>query len=275
MLPDHLVINHMLRSRVSCSYDVNVTPNKRKVLFQDERELLTALQEVKRLHFETPTKLSQASFENALTLQALTEIWEPTRSRYKVQGTPQLGQKPSGSQVSCKNFLLISLSAPLSNPCIFMQAATQRHAREADEETEDDSDSEATEATPQGDPHQTPDPLSSIPRQAAPQNRACEMLHPESTRGTRHCTVQTPRSPQFPQHAWQGIPGKPTWGGNQSILHCWDASARLQREVQPATHLPVCQSIPPGSRSAALLAMLEAQELSLAALLKLHSAILS
>ena len=67
-----------------CSYDINVTPDKRKTFLHHEDGLLSALQKVRRSCsiFSLPGVDQRA--DHTGHAQALQELWEPSRSTFTV-----------------------------------------------------------------------------------------------------------------------------------------------------------------------------------------------
>lgn len=67
-----------------CSYDINVTPDKRKTFLHHEDGLLSALQKVRRLcSMLAPPGVDQRADHTGHS-QALQELWEPSRSTFTV-----------------------------------------------------------------------------------------------------------------------------------------------------------------------------------------------
>lgn len=64
-----------------CSYDINVTPDKRKALIHEEQSLLEAFQKVCPFPSHMPTSEQQCFIATHLLglLQALMRVWEPAR----------------------------------------------------------------------------------------------------------------------------------------------------------------------------------------------------
>ena len=82
-----------------CSYDINVTPDKRKTFLHHEDELLSALQEVPLAdgHVSTlaawcPGRHPSAHYLQG-TLQALQELWEPSRATFAISNVVRSSQQ--------------------------------------------------------------------------------------------------------------------------------------------------------------------------------------
>ena len=82
----------------SCSYDINVTPDKRTTFLHHEDELLSALQEVLfggifgTAAARCPGRLHDAHRQQG-SLQALQELWEPSRSTFAISNVVRSSQQ--------------------------------------------------------------------------------------------------------------------------------------------------------------------------------------
>lgn len=78
-----------------CSYDINVTPDKRKTFLHHEDELLSALQEVPFAADRPACCPGRHPSAHSLQgpLQALQELWEPSRSTFAISNVVRSSQQ--------------------------------------------------------------------------------------------------------------------------------------------------------------------------------------
>lgn len=89
-------------SLVSCRYDINVTPDKRKALLHQEQSLLEAFQKVRPvLSYMLASEQHCFIAIHCLCLpQALMRVWEPARVTLQIQQNEQQAEAVSSQDYS-------------------------------------------------------------------------------------------------------------------------------------------------------------------------------
>lgn len=164
------------------SVDVNVTPDKRKVLLENEQAILTTLQEVRCI--AVPVSCSSHWLMHSLFMmraQGLDAMWQP--SRYTITRALQGGGRKRAA------------------------SALQAEQEDCQEEQEDDEEEEDEEGEDdeQQQPQQPPQPLRTQVAPKAPENPAGVL--------TEHLNASTtpPQRVHRPSpcgHPWQKSPGQ-------------------------------------------------------------------